>query len=98
MSREKKAEIKAFHDDLHDIMDGAGTMKDTEIAKAFVTKGWRKQSNDVPDTNVGCKFCENDSLLDDLVCYIPTDDGASIDPPVRYCPFCGRRILEEEQT
>ena len=44
MSREKKAEIKAFHDDLHDIMDGAGTMKDTEIAKAFVTKGWRKQS------------------------------------------------------
>ena len=44
MRREKKAEIKAFHDDLHDIMDSAGTMKDTEIAKAFVTKGWRKQS------------------------------------------------------
>lgn len=67
-------------------------------ATRLYNAGYRKQSNDVPDTNVGCKFCENDSLLDDLVCYIPTDDGASIDPPVRYCPFCGRRILEEEQT
>lgn len=25
-------------------MDGTGTMKDTEIAEAFVAKGWRKQS------------------------------------------------------
>ena len=62
------------------------------VAAAIYDAGYRKQSNDVPDTNVGCKFCENDSLLDDLVCYIPTDDGASIDPPVRYCPFCGSKM------
>lgn len=43
MSKEKKTEITAFHDDLRDIMDGAGTMEGPEIAKAFVNKGWRKQ-------------------------------------------------------
>lgn len=51
----------------------------------------------VTDTNVGCKWCD-EYALDNLVCYIPTNDGASIDPPVRYCPFCGRRILEEATT
>lgn len=55
-------------------------------------EGYRKQSKDVTDTNVGCKFCENDSLLADLVCYIPTDDGLSIDIPVHYCPNCGARM------
>ena len=44
MGRKKKNETKAFVADLHDIMDGAGTMKDTEIAEAFVAKGWRKRS------------------------------------------------------
>jgi hypothetical protein len=94
----KKNEMEAFVADLHDIMDGSGTMKDTEIAEAFVNKGWRKQSKDVSDTNVGCEFCDDEYARDNWVFYIPTDDGASIDPPVRYCPFCGRRILEEEQT
>lgn len=92
MGRKKKNETEAFVADLHDIMDGAGTMKDTEIAEAFVAKGWCKRSKDVTDTNVGCKFCEDDYSLDNLVCYIPTDDGASIDPPVRYCPFCGAKV------
>ena len=44
MGRKKKNEAEAFAADLHDIMDGAGTMKDTEIAEAFVAKGWRKRS------------------------------------------------------
>lgn len=44
MGRKKKNEKEAFAADLHDIMDGAGTMKDTEIAEAFVAKGWRKRS------------------------------------------------------
>jgi hypothetical protein len=39
----KKNEMEAFVADLHDIMDGAGTMKDTEIADAFVAKGWCKR-------------------------------------------------------
>ena len=44
MGRKKKNETEAFVADLHDIMDGAGTMKDTEIAEAFVAKGWCKRS------------------------------------------------------
>lgn len=40
----KKTDVKAFRDDLHDIMDGAGTMKDTEISEAFVAKGCCKRS------------------------------------------------------
>ena len=44
MGRKKKNEKEAFVADLHDIMDGAGTMKDTEIAEAFVAKGWCKRS------------------------------------------------------
>ena len=62
------------------------------MATALYNAGYRKQSEDVPDTNVGCKFCEDDYSLDNLVCYIPADDGASIDPPVRYCPFCGAKM------
>lgn len=62
------------------------------MAEAIYNAGYRKQSEDVPDTNVGCKFCENDSLLVDIVCYIPTDDGSSIDIPVRYCPHCGAKM------
>jgi hypothetical protein len=56
------------------------------------------QSKDVTDTNVGCKWCEDEYARDNLVCYIPTDDGSSIDPPVRYCPSCGRRIFEEAEA
>ena len=93
MSREKPIDEK--HELSESIyMSGHGLdRKDSDdIAEQLYHEGYRKQSNDVPDTNVGCKFCENDSLLDDLVCYIPTDDGASIDPPVRYCPFCGSKM------
>ena len=39
-----------------------------------------------------CKYCIDMDVIYDIVCYIPTDNGSSIDVPVRYCPYCGREL------
>ena len=44
----------------------------------------------------GCKYCEDVDVLYDIVCYIPTENGSSIDIPLHYCPACGRKLAEEE--
>lgn len=41
-----------------------------------------------------CKYCEDLDNLYDIVCYIPTEDGDSIDIPVNFCPVCGRNLEE----
>ena len=87
MSREKKAEIKAFHDDLHDIMDGLGTMKDTKIAEAFVNKGWRKQSEgewvvkNIFFAIYKCSICGAENLY--------KDGHACLS---KFCSECGARM------
>lgn len=39
-----------------------------------------------------CEYCKDVDTLYDLVCYIPTKNGFSIDVPVNYCPVCGRNL------
>lgn len=39
-----------------------------------------------------CKVCVDLDRIYDIVCYIPTDNGGSIDLPVHYCPQCGRKL------
>ena len=42
-----------------------------------------------------CVYCsDKDFMIDNTVCYIPTDDGSSIDIPVNFCPNCGDRLYE----
>lgn len=85
MSREKKAEIKAFHDDLHDIMDGAGTMKDTEIAEAFVAKGWRKRSE------AEWEIVKGSNGKEKMVC-TNCRHQQDLASTFTYCPNCGAKM------
>lgn len=39
-----------------------------------------------------CKFCENG--YDDVVCYLPTDNGGGDDLPQNYCQNCGSPLTE----
>ena len=45
---------------------------------------------------MSCKYCEDRDALYDVVCYIPTENGSSIDIPVNFCPRCGEKLTEEE--
>lgn len=49
-------------------------------------------SNWIPSNRYRCKLCEDLDRVYDIVCYIPTDSGGSIDLPVHYCPQCGRKL------
>ena len=44
-----------------------------------------------------CKYCEDLDWLHDIVCYVPTEDGKSVDIPVEHCPCCGRDLTEGEE-
>ena len=39
-----------------------------------------------------CKFCEDLDWMQDIVCYVPHDNGNSTDIPVKYCPNCGAKM------
>lgn len=43
------------------------------------------------DRENGCKFCTKYDI-EDLVCYIPLDNGSSIDAYTNFCPMCGRPL------
>lgn len=87
----KKTDVKAFHDDLHDIMDGAGTMKDTEISEAFVAKGWRKQKK-------GENVSGTPSLYECSVCHWRDIDTYTADTSeYNYCPNCGAKMIIESK-
>ena len=42
-----------------------------------------------------CEFCVDLDWLYDIVCYIPTENGSSVNVPVNFCPCCGRKLTEE---
>ena len=39
-----------------------------------------------------CKYCIDLDWIYDIMCYVPTNNGSSVDIPVRYCPYCGREL------
>lgn len=39
-----------------------------------------------------CRYCEDSDWLYEIVCYVPADNGGSVDIPVNYCPVCGRKL------
>lgn len=39
-----------------------------------------------------CRYCEDLDWLYEIVCYVPTENGGSVNIPVNYCPVCGRRL------
>lgn len=42
-----------------------------------------------------CGYCaDRELIMNNTVCYIPTDDGGSVDIPVNFCPNCGDRLYE----
>lgn len=43
----------------------------------------------------GCKYCDDEDMLHDIVCYLPTENGSSIDIPIIHCPACGRKVTGE---
>lgn len=45
---------------------------------------------------MACKYCEDMDFFYQIVCYIPTENGSSIDIPINHCPACGRKLTEEE--
>ena len=43
----------------------------------------------------GCELCNRDDF-DELVCYIPLDNGYSLNADVNFCPRCGRAPKGED--
>lgn len=39
-----------------------------------------------------CEFCRNLDKVYEMVCYVPTDNGSSINIPINFCPKCGSKI------
>ena len=46
---------------------------------------------------MSCKYCEDMDFFYQIVCYIPTESGGSVDVPINHCPACGRKLAEEEE-
>jgi hypothetical protein len=70
---------------------------DEEYAKA---KSWWALEDSIfdilPDELTKCKYCDDEDMMHDIVCYFPTDNGSSISIPINHCPACGRKLAEEE--
>ena len=62
-------------------------------AKRLYAQGYRKQ---VKANHRECYYCRDKyEMVQNTVCYIPTDNGSSIDIPVNFCPCCGARLEGE---
>lgn len=70
---------------------------DEEYAQA---KAWWALEDSIfdilPDELTKCKYCDDEDMMHDIVCYFPTDNGSSISIPINHCPACGRKLTEEE--
>jgi hypothetical protein len=70
---------------------------DAEWAEA---KAWWALEDSIcdilPDELTKCKYCDDEDMLHDIVCYLPTENGSSISIPMNHCPACGRKLAEEE--
>lgn len=42
---------------------------------------------------MSCEFCKDD-YVDDIVCYLPTNNGDAKSVPVNHCPNCGAPLTQ----
>lgn len=42
-----------------------------------------------------CWLCGNEDNINQVVCYLPADNGGATDIPLRHCPICGRQLEED---
>lgn len=40
-----------------------------------------------------CKFCDDLDVLNQVVCYLPRENGTDTPVPINFCPYCGREIV-----
>ena len=44
-----------------------------------------------------CRFCKDMDIINELVCYLPKENGSAVDVPINFCPKCGADMRESEQ-
>lgn len=42
---------------------------------------------------IPCKFCDDLDVLNQVVCYLPRENGTDTPVPINFCPYCGREIM-----
>lgn len=74
----------------------ASMYTDKEYAEAKAWWALEDSLDDIlPDALMRCKYCDDEDMLHDIVCYLPTENGSSINIPIIHCPACGRKVTEE---
>ena len=42
-----------------------------------------------------CRFCKDMDIINELVCYLPKENGSAVDVPINFCPKCGADMKGE---